>query len=520
MMKGRILFIFIAIIFLAAFEVEADTFSVADLPAHKMTAQFQRDTSFLKAYVANIEKTMNLIEENNTLFSRERKKDFTIREKQKLYTLWGNFLDYLIALDGLTTYYRKFYVIRDREIRNRAFLLAYASYITKFSKGLRFISRTIGNELYEKKLDDINSEYGIPGGMYAALKWNTIHVQDVTTVLAGYQYHRFLGKSYKEQGLVDDKKTGWLFGLIESEYKYIKKELKIKGAQYFISNGLDIVKDRTFSAWFPVQKSVSDWMGNTKVKRINRYLIKDKQIEEMDRALQPGDIIVARRNWYLSNIGLPGFWPHAELYIGTLQEMKDFFADNSVTGYYRSIGEYKDFMDYLEKEYPERMKRLLKNAHDGYPHQVIEAVSEGVTFSSLQEATSADYIGVMRPRLSKLDIARAIDEAFQYLGRPYDFNFDFLTDSTIVCSELIYKIYLRGEQKKGLDLRLRELAGRQVVPPNDIVAKFDNELGTPSQKLDFVYFLDGSEEEKKAVVKGISEFRKSHERLKWDIAQK
>jgi uncharacterized protein YycO len=356
--------------------------------------------------------------------------------------------------------------------------------------------------------------------MYATLKWNTIHVQDVTTILAGYQYHRLLSKSYKEQRLVDDKETDWIFDLIDSDYEYIKKELKIRGAQYFLSNGLDIVKDKTFSAWFPVQKNVSDWMGNTKVKRINRYLIKNKQIMVMDRFLQPGDIIVARRNWYLSNIGLPGFWPHAGLYIGTFQEMKDFFADDSVSGYYRLRGKHKDFMDYLRRKYPEKMKRFLRNAHDGYPHQVIEAVSEGVTFSSLQEATSADYVGVMRPRLSKLDIAKAIDEAFHYLGRPYDFNFDFLTDSTIVCSELIYKIYLRGEQKNGLAFRLRELAGRQVVPPNNIVAKFDRELGTPSQELDFVFFLDGSEKETKAVVRGLSEFRKSHERLKWDIAQK
>ncbi len=36
--------------------------------------------------------------------------------------------------------------------------------------------------------------------------------------------------------------------------------------------------------------------------------------------MEPGDIIVARQNWYLSNIGLPGFWPHAELYVGTPEE--------------------------------------------------------------------------------------------------------------------------------------------------------------------------------------------------------
>lgn len=83
-----------------------------------------------------------------------------------------------------------------------------------------------------------------------------------------------------------------------------------------------------------------------------------------------------------------------------------------------------------------------------------------------------------------------------------DFTFDFLTHCTIVCSELIYKIYLRGEQKRGLDFQLRELAGRLFVPPNHIVGKFDTELKIPSQELDVVCFLDGSEEKKKTVVTG------------------
>jgi hypothetical protein len=126
----------------------------------------------------------------------------------------------------------------------------------------------------------------------------------------------------------------------------------------------------------------------------------------------------------------------------------------------------------------------------------------------------------MRPRLSKLDIAKAIDEAFHYIGRPYDFNFDFLTDSSIVCSELIYKIYQNGPEKKGLDLILREIAGRKAMPANDIVEKFNKEFDTDQRELDFVYFLDGSEGQKKAIVKGPQDFHLSYKRPKWDIAQK
>jgi hypothetical protein len=67
---------------------------------------------------------------------------------------------------------------------------------------------------------------------------------------------------------------------------------------------------------------------------------------------------------------------------------------------------------------------------------------------------------------------------------------------------------------------LREIAGRKAMPPNDMVEKFDRELDAAQRALNFVYFLDGSEKEKKAVVKGPEDFRLSYKRPKWDIAQK
>jgi hypothetical protein len=261
-------------------------------------------------------------------------------------------------------------------------------------------------------------------------------------------------------------------------------------------------------------------MGDTKVKRKNATLISEKQLVEMERYLMPGDIIVERRNWYLSNIGLPGFWPHAELYIGSYEKMKAYFSDPAVTAYYRKLGPYHNFTDYLEKKYPEKMRRYRGKGSDGHPHEIIEAVSEGVKFSTLPEGALADYIGVLRPRLTKLDIAKAVDEAFLYVDKPYDFNFDFLTDSSIVCSELVYKVYKAGDRKRGLDLRLREIAGRVAMPANDLVGKFDREFDSPGRELDFVYFLDGSERERLASAQPVSEFRKSYRRMKWDIVQK
>ena len=37
---------------------------------------------------------------------------------------------------------------------------------------------------------------------------------------------------------------------------------------------------------------------------------------------ETGDILVERRNWFLSNAFLPGFWPHAALYIGAVEDLE------------------------------------------------------------------------------------------------------------------------------------------------------------------------------------------------------
>jgi hypothetical protein len=146
----------------------------------------------------------------------------------------------------------------------------------------------------------------------------------------------------------------------------------------------------------------------------------DDRIEEMRAQLEPGDIILERRNWFLSNAFLPGFWPHAALYVGTEDDLKGL-----------GIATKPDVVNRLEE--------YRSPAHDGESKVVIESISEGVSFSSLSEATRADYIAVLRPRLSKEEKAKAIWKAFSHQGKPYDFEFDFDTQDKLVCTELVYR---------------------------------------------------------------------------------
>jgi hypothetical protein len=142
-----------------------------------------------------------------------------------------------------------------------------------------------------------------------------------------------------------------------------------------------------------------------------------------------------------------------------------------------------------------------------------------VSVATLEHSCAADYVAALRPRVSPLMRVRAIDRALAYWGRPYDFNFDFATDDQIVCSELVVKAYETSPEVAGLGIPYVDLVGRRAVPPTEIVRHFRDHLGKSTAQLDFVYFLEGRERERRAVVESAEALATTVGRPKWDIVQ-
>jgi len=71
--------------------------------------------------------------------------------------------------------------------------------------------------------------------------------------------------------------------------------------------------------------------------------------------------------------------------------------------------------------------------------------------------------------------------AVGYAGRPYDFDFDFRTDTAIVCTELVYKAYDPAAGFPGVRWSLVEILGRPVIPANEFARQFDAAFGTAEQ---------------------------------------
>ncbi|MCG8044332.1 MAG: YiiX/YebB-like N1pC/P60 family cysteine hydrolase [Candidatus Thiodiazotropha endolucinida] len=448
---------------------------------------------------------------NGDLFPPARTSDNRLvnrAQRQKILSTWISFLDRLIILDSISQSYAGYEQHHDERVRKMAFRIAYAAFLARYRYVLDFLQITERNAQFHTLLNEPIPELGLKHDTYAEVKYHYLNIAIATEfarLALAYRLHGEEPGFRLNQGIRQDQAKIWDYG-------------RGKGIKQTIKNGVQIVKDSSFKALFPIQKGISQWMGDVRVRRPHQSLITLEQVRSLQSRLEPGDILLERREWYLSNIGLPGFWPHAALFIGTPEQRQRYFQSADIKAWVRQQGvDSGEFEALLQHRYPEAYAESLGMRENDFLVRVIEAVSEGVVFTSLEHSSAADSLAVLRPRLSRLDKAKAILQAFHYSGRPYDFNFDFITDRELVCTELVYKAYEANGDKAGLTLPVVEILGRLATPANEIVKQFDQNYDTHKQQLDLVLFLDGQEKTGIALESDLATFRHSWRRPKWHI---
>ncbi|HEX5753485.1 MAG TPA: YiiX/YebB-like N1pC/P60 family cysteine hydrolase [Archangium sp.] len=508
----------------AAPSSDSDATSVYSLDDGAFVDQALKDLEALERHARGLRALQEQIAKTRGLYTRKQDIPYTPDEKRTLLTTWAAFSDYFASLELIRQRYWDF-VKQPSPTRPAkhawGFLLTHGALTTQLAHGLTYAELTGGRKQLEVLLDEPSEEYGLPARTFARFKEKAIHVSTTTQLMTGDTYAGQLRPLLKKTGILNVRRAVWLLQEMRLNSQAARGKLLERGPTLFAKAGADVLKDFTASAVFPVQRSVAEWMGDTRVKRIGQPLIRREQALALLAHMQPGDILVARQNWYLSNIGLPGFWPHAELYVGTPQDWATFLdGDPGVRDWLKTLpGAPQTLAQHLAREYPARWASYTAPDGHGDAIRIIESISEGVSFTGPEHGMHVDYLGVLRPRLAPVEKARAIARAFHLQGRPYDFNFDFFSDSTLVCTELVYKSYAPSQDMRGVRIGLVDVAGRRTLPANEIVRLFDSEYGQPGQQLDFVAFLDGREQERDAVQGDIESFRRTWRRVKWDIAQ-
>jgi hypothetical protein len=452
-------------------------------------ARIAGDLAAVRIYREGLAATWQYVESRPELFSARKVAEQRLlnrEQREAVWTTWKTFLDYVVALDAVGKANLDCWRLR-APARHRAFQAGYAAFLAQYRYATDFVQRAGNDPWLDVLLNEPVPEIGLPKNTYAKLRDRFLNAARGAEFAA-------LDAAYKS--LADDTPTEVRRGL-EEDRQVLWKLGRGKGQVLAVKNSFDFVRRAGFTVYLPVQTGISEWMGDTKVARKERSLITADQIATLPARLEPGDVLLERREWYLSNVGLPGFWPHAALYVGTAEERRKYFGDG------------------IEKQLAATGKtyELSGQAQEhGHLPRVLEAMSEGVVFTTIEHSAACDSLAVLRPRLTKDQKAAALVRAFRYQGRPYDFNFDFRTDAALVCTELVYKGY-----EPTLKFALVEMLGRPVLPANDIVKQFDANYGSQDQQFDLVLFLDGHEGRQRAEPAGVDEFRRSCQRPKWHI---
>jgi hypothetical protein len=210
-----------------------------------------------------------------------------------------------------------------------------------------------------------------------------------------------------------------------------------KKFEFFTSFGIGALRDIKNSSTYIISMLFGNTTGLVESRKGKLY--RDKRAKDnILKLLQPGDILLEKTPFRLTDKLIPGFWGHAALWIGRENELK-------VLG----IWDDKTIVPHHEKIKKEKM--------------IIEALRSGVVINSLDHFLNIDDFAIIREcNATNERKKRVISEAFLHVGKPYDFNFDTQNTKHIFCSELIYQTY--GDKQWPTS----KMLGTITVSPDDI----------------------------------------------------
>ena len=182
-------------------------------------------------------------------------------------------------------------------------------------------------------------------------------------------------------------------------------------------------------------------------------------VENIQTHLKPGDVFITRHDDAMSNLFLPGFWPHGALYIGSAEE---------------------------------RVALGISDVSDGFKHSgedvhFLESKKDGVLLRPMTETLQVDAFVVLRPKLPDAALSTALSRAISHAGKLYDFIFDFSAADRLVCTEVIYRAY---HGIGPIFFELSERAGRKCLSAEDFI---NQGLSNGNFELVAIYGIEGND---------------------------
>jgi hypothetical protein len=335
-----------------------------------------------------------------------------------------------------------------REERQADFLTAYAGALVLIDAA-RFLREHVHQRpVVRTKLNEPEPHFGVPAGTYDAIQKSL-----TSSVHAWHLYHAVHYFDARQGELRTTASENGLNALLEL-INCLQERLNVRIEEYALARlrvrtrmvATIVHRDLLGRALYGLQKSVSRLISDVYTVPGHHPELAEPVRQELCALLQPGDVLITRKEHALTNYFLPGFWPHAALFLGTPQQLQHL-----------GLSEHANVKP--------RWRRLLEcDLHE--PRRVLEAMKDGVWIRSVASPFCSDAIAVLRPRLSQEQIAGALARGLFHEGKPYDFDFDFTRSDRLVCTEVVYRSY---EGVGGVSFSLTRRAGRLTLAAEDLI---------------------------------------------------
>jgi len=319
------------------------------------------------------------------------------------------------------------------------FTVAFATACVLMRAGRFVIDLAKDKPVAWKKLDEEDVLAGIPRKSFTAVYGALTGSDNSLRFLAATDF--YFAHEDEIHALRENPELGPVVELLISEAPWIERSRKNALKRHFSYRWFSFLR-RNRSAWRQVMFGFFEASGRAiaemrqpgvKISGAPKRITADLRAK-IEARVRPGDFFVTRHDDALSNLFLPGHWPHAALYLGN-------------------------------HESAARLGFSIPVENDGR-HWFLEAKKDGVRIRPAEETLETDTFAVFRAPLEDADLLTAISRAMSHAGKPYDFLFDFRTADRLACTEVIY----RGFHGVGeIFFSLGEVGGRLCLPAEELI---------------------------------------------------
>ncbi|MBI2205792.1 MAG: hypothetical protein HYU41_18255 [Candidatus Rokubacteria bacterium] len=174
--------------------------------------------------------------------------------------------------------------------------------------------------------------------------------------------------------------------------------------------------------------------------------------------LEPGDLLLERTPFRLTDRFIPGYFGHVAMYVGTADDVRR--------------------LDLADHPW---VAPWLGQVASG--RTVVEALRQGTQINTLEHFLNVDDLVIMRPKpgaIPRADVVRAVALAFSHVGKRYDFAFDNNTWDAIVCSELAFQTYV------GVRWPFARVLNAFTISPDDVAVLAGADAARPFELVTFI----------------------------------